>query len=277
MRYTTLAAALCAGLAVPSEAEDCAPADIAIRQVGDVVYLPSGPASQVQLELHLLTDCELDSLDIVPEFATFLFRSDRDALEGRVLQVGAGSGGPSRYRLSTQSLNDLEAGRVVLVELLQFDRGRFVHAGTYSASLQLEVNGDVAPALIAIMQVEPVVEFLKAAANGSIDVNLGELSDGSYAETEIIYRSNSPMSVSVVSENAGALVQRTDPGLPRVEYEIQVNGQVTSLSGAPAIIALDQTRAAVSRLPVAVRVPVPAQSLYAGQYADTVTFNFTAD
>ncbi|MEE4213079.1 MAG: hypothetical protein V2I43_27855 [Parvularcula sp.] len=275
-QLASLLVGIAAFLAAPASAADCTASDLRIRQLGDMSYRANEPPPQLQLELELVTDCHLRSLDIAPELPVFQFRSGSEVLPGRVIQVGAGSGGPSRYSLSSASIRDLMRGRTVLVDLMQFNRRAYVPAGVYSAQLRAVVNGESAPLFAAFIEVEPFVRFLGRASAGAFEVRLGELSQGARAQTQIVFLTNSALRLQVSSANGWQLRQREEPGLPPAGYDLWVSGR--KVSGSQDIsTSVRSNRSRLVRLPVRIEVPRPTSGLYSGEYTDIVTFDFTAE
>lgn len=262
----------------PALATDrCAINDLSIRQVGDTTYSPTGQPARLQLQIDLVRDCDLDTLDIGSESSTFTLAGPGGALVGQTIGGGAGEVTQNLFRVSPGRLQQLKRNGSLTIDLLQIRPGQFVERGVYTVSLQLTVNGTTAPGFIAALTIEPAIQLLGNAANGRMRVDLGELSKGAAVTTNILYRSNSSMTVQLVSDNGGRLIHRADPQLGAVPYELRVADSIANPGSGSASVPVAFSEARVSRLPVTITVEPAPNRLYAGEYNDVLTFEFTAN
>lgn len=178
----------------------------------------------------------------------------------------------NRWRVRGAARRDLVDGQSVSFTLYQIEAGQFVPPGAYRQTLRIRVGNREMTAPIAV-QVEPALRFERESAFGVHTLDLGDVTDGSSASANFYFRTNSALSVTLRSDNGGALVHERGPGFGRIPYQAALSGTPVDLTGGlsqPVDIAYGQGLQ-TGRLDV---TAPPSPNQFAGQYRDVVTLSF---
>jgi hypothetical protein len=279
MRSLTAAAAVLTSLiATDAAAQPCADNSVTAQQVGVDQYDPTALSNPVvRIALRLTEGCEPNNVALRPRNETrfAVIGPGGELLSRRIASADVQVSNPVSTILSRAAVASLASGETLNLELLEFQGGQFIAPGLYQLDLDIILNGQTAGVLPIVVQVEPAVQLLGAAAAGVIDVDLGDVGAGAQADRTLHVRSNVRLNMQVTSEYGGRLRHRSGAQLGHIPYILSVNGariaaetvSVTPLQNAPGQM-LGAT--------VDVRV-APVQQAFAGRYTDILTISFVAE
>jgi hypothetical protein len=163
-------------------------------------------------------------------------------------------------------------GRTVSFTHYQIDAGQFTTPGEYRQTLRVTVGERVMTRPIAV-QVEPALRFERESAFGVQTLDLGDVTHGSSAGANFYFRTNTALSVTLRSDNGGALVHERGEGFGRIAYQAALSGAPVDLTGGLSQPVELATGAGLQTGRLEVTVP-PAANQFAGQYRDVVTLSF---
>jgi len=275
-----LALAMFGAAAAPASAlaQDCSAGSVTARQIGTDDYDPADLGQQViQVSLRLTEDCTPTSVVIVPRNAnTFVLQGPGTVLNSRQSDAPETiARTTSAIELSQQSLQDLADGNEVRFDLLDIDAGQFVPAGSYSTTLDIMAGNVLAGSLPVETLVSPTLQLVGDALGGTIEIDLGDLTDGASAQKSIYFRSNARVSLRIDSDNEGALVHENGNRFGRIRYGATLNGTKFN-PAASAPISVSSVSGQLTEAVFAFTV-APVKNAYAGRYNDVLTLDFTAN
>ncbi len=176
------------------------------------------------------------------------------------------------WRIRQSARRDLVDGQAVSFTLYHIDPGQFIAPGQYRQNLRI-TTGNQVTILPIIVEVEPSLRFERESVFGVHTLDLGDVTDGASASANFYFRTNTALSVTLHSENAGALVHERGPAFGRIVYRAALSGRVVDLTGGlsqPVELAYG---AGLQTGQLQVTTP-PSPNQFAGQYRDVVTLSF---
>ena len=278
MKFATLFCALLASVAPLPAFASCATYGAQVTQTTGASYNPAELTDLfVNISLNApsnpASDCASTPVVIASRGGVISLSNGASALNFLLVSSSATDGvTSSTFNLSSGGESDLVRTGNLSLPFLKLLPGQFVQPGEYTADLQLQV-GDGAPVLFAIaVRVEPAMRFI-SGSGGTTSLSLGEVTAGAQITDQFFYRTNSALSVSVLSENHGVLVHSLGKGFGEIPYAAFLSGKPLTLS-APSVVTLDLRNGPLQSEEMRVAVePQPAR--YAGIYRDTLTLEFT--
>ncbi|MEW4449085.1 hypothetical protein [Qipengyuania sp. JC766] len=261
----------------PSWARECDATSFDARQIGLDEYDANDLTdSIVRVSVRLSDDCELDDLRITPRDASvFVLASAGSALNSTHVDAPeVFASNRSEILFSPLGLKALLDGVEVPFEFLKLDAGQFVPSGNYQTILDFTSNGQELGTLVVNVLVSPTIRMFGEAENGNINVDLGRLNEGVSIRRSIYFRSNARTTLTIESDNLGALTHENGAQLGTIPYSSSLNGIPLNLKGPTGI---DMAPNSGQLTEAAVQIDVaPVTSAYAGVYRDVITLSFTA-
>ncbi|MGJ3230907.1 MAG: hypothetical protein ACFE0P_03840 [Oceanicaulis sp.] len=178
-----------------------------------------------------------------------------------------------RFRLTNQARRALGRGETIRFRLYRLPAAQFVDAGAYEQLLRFSAGNTetVFPLEIAV---SPALRFEGDSAAGVQTLDLGEISRGGRASSDFFFRTNAPVSVTLVSDNRGRLVHERGEDFGAIAYQASLSGAPVDLTGpGGAVVRGRFTAGGVQAGRLAVETG-PARAAYAGRYRDVITLTF---
>jgi len=184
----------------------------------------------------------------------------------------------------------LEAGSTKMIELfLVIDRFQNVSAGTYISDLDMTLTSSnltpISSAQIRVgTKINPILQANITGTNGSATSNdqshkrhslsLGELLPNKNHRLGLQIRANTPVIISVASENKGAL--RHEIETAEIPYAFEINGQSLDMKQTSQIDGRSSLKTDGLTNPINIGLTDFGDKMPAGNYSDVITFQISA-
>lgn len=263
------------------QAAPCTTYEADAVQVGERTYDPADPGYKVvtiQLERDpepLDNSCQSAEIEITEQSGfTIALRNGGNELETRFVRSSQfAQPGDNLVRLTGNARRGLLRDRILLFDMLEAQPGQFVPPGEYSAVLSMRVGNGLPVSFRVGLFVAPSVMLLDGGATRNL--SLGEVSDGGFASSDFMYRTNASLLVTAFSDNQGTLQHEGGKAFGRIPYTARIDGRVLDLTGqSPITLPFVDSRKRAGTLAVTVE---PQPEAFAGIYRDTLTMTFTAN
>lgn len=263
------------------QAAPCATYEADAVQVGERTYDPADPGFKVvtvQLERNpeqLDNSCQSAEIKITEQAGySIALRNGSHELNTRFVRSPRfAQPADNLIRLTGIARRDMIRDRVLLLDMLEAPSGQFVPPGEYSADLAMRVGSGPPVSFRVSLFVAPSVTLLDGGA--SRNLSLGDVSDGGFARSDFLYRTNSSLLVTAYSDNRGTLLHEDGEAFGRVPYTARIDGKIIDLTGqSPVTLPFVDSRQRTGTLAVNVD---PQPVAFAGTYRDTLTITFTAN
>lgn len=269
-------------LPVPALAQSCDGYEIVASQTTGFAYNAADPlAMRVDIELRAAETGLSRRCRQVPVFVELVGGTARDPdfhAGGDVLQAEWQNGSDvrrsnTRWRLRNSARRALVDGETLSIDFYRIAAGQFQPPGDYRQELEITVGDEVTTLPLSI-DLAPALRFEGDTTSGQQNLDLGDISDGGRASSDFFFRTNSAVAITLVSDNAGALVHEQGEVFGRIAYSASLSGTAVDLTlpgGDVVDIPFSGTSVQSGRLEVEV-APTPHQ--YAGRYRDVITLSF---
>ena len=173
--------------------------------------------------------------------------------------------------------------------------GAIVPAGTYTGSFSVALYGGQAGSLPSFIEsslfnmsvnVQGYTEIVVVQADGLFNpastsqlVDFGQMNEGSDGSLDLIVRSNTNYSVSVLSSNGSVLLNADPSELTPVPYSLTVEGELVALAAGSVVSVVTSAPWTVTgekRYRLYFKV-LAYDMVAAGEYTDTLTFTVSAN
>jgi len=180
----------------------------------------------------------------------------------------------TRFELNGNARDQLARGNAVDVDLFEIGAGQFLAAGEYQGALLVQVGGGLQVPVVFSITVRPAIKF--AVENGAQqkDLSFGEVTRGSTIETTVFYQSNGAVSITIQSQNMGALVHENGRAFGAIPYGLVYDGTSVNLATI-AQISRPFSGLGTRREQMRLRVE-PQNERFAGTYRDVLMVSYTA-
>lgn len=177
------------------------------------------------------------------------------------------------WRLRNSGRRRLVDGETLSIPFFRIQPGQFLEPGQYSQTWRITV-GDVVTTFVVGTDLVPALRFEGDTTSGVQTLDLGDISTGSRATSDFFYRTNSAVSITLTSDNLGALVHERGEEFGRIPYSASISGTSVTLSRpAGDIVDIPFSSASIQSGRLEVEVP-PSPHQYAGRYRDVITLSF---
>ncbi|WP_448659878.1 hypothetical protein ACPVPU_05020 [Sphingomonas sp. CJ99] len=276
-----IAAMLLLAAAAPATAQPCSNGAVLASQIGLDQYDPASAVNPVmQLSLRLTdSGCRPLTVALTPQVeSSFLVRGPGGILiSRRVPSTAVEVNNPVRTILNRESVQTLAGGGTVTFDFLEFASGQFVQAGRYELVLDVNVNGRTSTTITLVIDVAPALQILGDASVGTIELDLGNVDGGGIGRKSIFYRSNTRLSLDILSDHGGRMRHSLGEQFGYLPYTLRVDGQIARPTPSASVpLGTPGGRPGLNEVSLLVTTP-PAREAFSGRYVDVLTFSFTAD
>ena len=150
--------------------------------------------------------------------------------------------------------------------------GQFQPPEDYDLTVEASSGTTIVSTFNLLSTVEPGLRFEGEAGDGQLELDLGTLEAGAYGESSFMFKSNTDLTVTAMSDNEGNLVHERGSSFGEIPYNAFLSGTPIDPQGGNEV-TLNVNTAVINSETVRIEIP-PFPETFAGQYNDVLTLTF---